>query len=476
MQRVFVRNLAFLLVLNVLVKPVWILGVNVGVQNAVGPADYGIYFAVLNLAYIFQVFLDLGIQNFNNKSIAGDPKLYSTYLGNMALIKAVLGVLFFLLLFTVGKVVLGYADRYLYLLGIVGFNVFLSSFLLFLRSNLAGLHLFKWDSIASVADRVLMIVMCGGLLIFSKDSFVIEWFAYAQTISYGLVIAGVGVVLGLKAPAVYWTIKRGLLFRILKSSLPFALLNLLMASYTRLDGVMLESLLPDGNFHAGIYAQGFKFYEASTMIAFLFAGLLLPIFSGLIARNESVIPIVQRASQVLLVPVFVLVVASYFQSEPLANALFSAFTTDTSIVLRILMLSLFPVSVGYIFGTLLTANGNLLFLNVTSLIGLVANVALNAYLIPVYKAEGAAWATLITQSVVLGAQWLYATKMFEGTLAGMSWVRTLFFISGTIVIGLIINAYLVPSLMFWTLHILLALGLALSLRILDLKEAFKLLK
>jgi O-antigen/teichoic acid export membrane protein len=475
-QRVFVRNLAFLLLLNVLVKPVWILGVNVGVQNAVGPADYGVYFAVLNLAYIFQVFLDLGIQNFNNKSIAGDPKLYSIYLGNMALIKAVLGVLFFVLLFVVGKGVLGYSERYLYLLGIVGFNVFLSSFLLFLRSNLAGLHLFKWDSVASVADRVLMIVICGGLLIYSKESFVIEWFAYAQTISYALVSVSVGIVLGIKAPAVQWTIKRGLLFSIIKSSLPFALLNLLMASYTRLDGIMLERLLPDGNFHAGIYAQGFKFYEASTMIAFLFAGLLLPIFSGLIARNERVVPIIQRASQVLLVPVFVLVVASFFQSEPLANALFSAFTADTSVVLRILMLSLFPVSVGYIFGTLLTANGNLLFLNLTSLIGLVANILLNIYLIPVYQAEGAAWATLITQSVVLGAQWLYATKQFEGSLAGMPWTEVLVFTVGTIVIGLIFRYFLEASLMFWALHILLALGLALSLRILDLKEAFKLLK
>ncbi len=459
-----------------MVKPVWILGVNVGVQNAVGPDDYGIYFVVLNLAYIFQVFLDLGIQNFNNKSVAGDASLYKTYLGNMALIKAVLGILFFILLYTIGYAVLNYSARYLYLLGIVGFNVFLSSFLLFLRSNLAGLHFFKWDSIASVADRALMILICGALLITSKDTFAIEWYAYAQTISYVLVIVAVGIVLAIKAPVVQWTIRKGLLFGILKSSLPFALLNLLMASYTRLDGIMLEYMLPNGNYHAGVYAQGFKFFEASTMVAFLFAGLLLPIFSGLIARREDVLPILKRASQVLLVPVFALVVASFFQSQPLADVLFNVAVEDTSVVLQILILCLFPVSVGYIYGTLLTANGNLFFLNVTSLVGLVSNVLLNMYLIPLYNAEGAAWATLITQATVLGAQWYYATNKFSGSLVNLQWFKILIYAVGVVAIGLVISEYLGQSLLFWVLHILLALMLALSLRILDIKEAFKLLK
>ena len=51
-----------------------------------------------------------------------------------------------------------------------------------------------------------------------------------------------------------------------------------------------------------------------------------------------------------------------------------------------------------IFGTFLTAKGDLRFLNILSIGGIVLNFGLNYALIPTYGAEGAAIATLGTQS------------------------------------------------------------------------------
>ena len=45
MQRTFLTNLALLLVLNLLVKPFYILGIDAGVQDAVGAEGYGAYAA-----------------------------------------------------------------------------------------------------------------------------------------------------------------------------------------------------------------------------------------------------------------------------------------------------------------------------------------------------------------------------------------------------------------------------------------------
>ena len=66
------------------------------------------------------------------------------------------------------------------------FNQFLAVFLLYLRSNLAGLHLFFKDSIISVLDRFLLILICSLLLWGNLNSshFEIIWFVYAQTTSY----------------------------------------------------------------------------------------------------------------------------------------------------------------------------------------------------------------------------------------------------------------------------------------------------
>jgi|GEM_PF-5217839 len=45
MQRTFLTNLFLLLVLNLLVKPFYILGIDAGVQDAVGSEEYGGYAA-----------------------------------------------------------------------------------------------------------------------------------------------------------------------------------------------------------------------------------------------------------------------------------------------------------------------------------------------------------------------------------------------------------------------------------------------
>ena len=69
MQKKFLRNLVLLVFLNLLVKPFWILGVDRQVQNVVGPEEYGLYFTIFNFSFLFYIFLDLGITNFNNRNI-----------------------------------------------------------------------------------------------------------------------------------------------------------------------------------------------------------------------------------------------------------------------------------------------------------------------------------------------------------------------------------------------------------------------
>ena len=82
-QRKLVSGLFWVLLANLIVKPLWLLGVEVGVQNAVGNEMYGFYFAVFNLAYIFNILLDLGITNFNTRNIAQHPQLIGKHLSGI---------------------------------------------------------------------------------------------------------------------------------------------------------------------------------------------------------------------------------------------------------------------------------------------------------------------------------------------------------------------------------------------------------
>jgi phosphatidylglycerophosphate synthase len=77
MKRKFVVNLIFAVGINLLIKPFWVLGVERGVQNAIGASEYGFYFSLFSFSFLFNVILDFGINNYNNTFIAKYPHLLS---------------------------------------------------------------------------------------------------------------------------------------------------------------------------------------------------------------------------------------------------------------------------------------------------------------------------------------------------------------------------------------------------------------
>ena len=164
----------------------------------------------------------------------------------------------------------GYNIVQLKLLLILAVNQALVAFILYMRSNLAGLHLFVQDSLVSVLDRILLIIICSVLLWggLSSKPFQIEWFVFAQTVAYLITLLFCAFILIKKTKtfSIKWSLPFALV--ILKRSFPYALLILLMTIYYRIDSVMLERMLDDQSVQAGIYAQAYRFFEASNMIAY----------------------------------------------------------------------------------------------------------------------------------------------------------------------------------------------------------------
>ena len=158
MQRKLLSGLFWVLLANLLVKPFWILGIEVGVQNAVGNEAYGFYYAIFSFSYIFNILLDLGLTNFNTRNIAQHPQLIGKHLSGILGIKLLLLGLYVVVTFTVG-LLLGYGSEEFRLLALLTLCQFLNSLILYLRSNFEGLLLFRWDSLFSVLDRLMMIVI-----------------------------------------------------------------------------------------------------------------------------------------------------------------------------------------------------------------------------------------------------------------------------------------------------------------------------
>lgn len=414
MQKKFITNLAFLLFLNILIKPFWLLGIDRAVQNATGAEIYGGYYALFNFSFLFNILLDLGITNFNNRNISQNRHLLQKHLSGIISLRLALAGLYLVVSLT-AAVLLGYDILQIKMALILMLNQSLISFILYLRSNLAGLHLFKTDSIVSVLDRSIMIIICAWLLWGRTDNtpFQIEWFIWAQTVAYVITIFVVFLFLykRVKFERFRWNYLFAIM--ILKKSYPFAILILLMTFYNRIDSVMLERMLPDGSRQAGIYAQAYRLMDAANMMAYLFAGLLLPMFAHMLKQKESITGLLRLSYSLIAVPaVSVAAVAFYFNNEVM-DLLYHEHVGDSAAVFSMLMISFVAISTTYIFGTLLTANGNLKQLNLMATAGMTLNILLNFLFIPVLQVKGAAIASLITQFLTAGIQIGLCISVFQ---------------------------------------------------------------
>ena len=479
MQKKFITNLILLLSLNLLVKPFWILGIDRTVQNIVGSENYGFYFAIFNFSFLFNILLDFGITNFNNRNIAQNNHLLNKHFSSIVILKLILGLVFIFIAFAVALII-GYDGEQLKFLGFLAFNQFLISFILYLRSNISGLLLFKTDSLISVLDRVLMIIICGVLIWgnVTDKQFKIEWFIYAQTAAYLLTaLIALSVVIK-KAAFRKFNCNLPFFIMILKQSFPFALLVLLMTFYNRIDSVIIERILPQsiGNEQVGIYAHAYRLLDASNMIAFLFAVLLLPIFSKMIKQKESVEQLIKLAFSLLITISVIVALGSHFYSLELMQLLYKDHILESAHVFSLLMFGFIAISTTYIFGTLLTANGNLKQLNIIAASGMVISLILNFILIPKLLAVGSAYASLSAQFITAIIQIFVVQRFFKFKINYKYLISIILFIISVIVINIISKQLHFEWKINFAIMLIASIASATVLRLFHLKSIIKIIR
>ncbi len=413
-QQFFFRNLFFLIGLNVIIKPLWVFGIDRGVQNVVGAESYGFYFVLFNLSSLTAIVLDLGISHYSNRMVAINRLSLSELFPHMVAIKMLLSGLYLLITCGIGWW-LGYPMVALGLLCLVCLNQMLTGWILYIRSNINALHLFRLDSILSVLDKTLIIVVCGTLLVvpFFRDRFVIEWFIYVQTVA-------LLVTLFL---ALRWLARHGSLtvqwpnrisLHLLRATFPFALLIFLMTIYARVDAVMIQQLLPDnGTLEAGIYAGAFRILDALNQVGYLFSVLLLPMFSRLLSTGDDWLALLRGSASVLGTFALTAALGISTFARPIADLLYHEQDEAIGQVLEVLIFSLIGYATIAVFSTLLTAANRLWQLSGLAAGAALLNVLLNFWLIPRLGAVGAAWASCASVCLLGLAQIVFTFRLMR---------------------------------------------------------------
>ncbi|MRR18572.1 hypothetical protein EG827_00115 [bacterium] len=476
MRRKFLINIVFLLTVSVIVKAFWVLGIDRTVQNIVGETDYGTYFSLFSFSVLFTLVLDMGLSGFNNRAVSADPSRVRLYFGNVLLLRLLLTAAYFIITISVA-LAMGYPRWQLTLLMVLMLNQVMASMILWLRSNISGMQYLFLDSLLSVADRLVMIVICslllwGGL---TEGPFNIKWFVWSQTAAYFIVM-----IVALMA-----VIRRGgvssvrpdarVLRNIILTGLPYAAVVFAMTLYWRTDAVLLERLLPEGAREAGIYAQAFRLFDALAMIPVLFGGLLLPIMSRELASGRDIKPLAAMAGRMLLAPLGVAAVTLATFPGEMLDLLYAAPATDAATAFVFLMLALLPVAVTYIFSTMLTAAGSFKLLGLITVSGMVLNISLNCILMPSYHAPGAAFTALVTQLFVAVACMAAAEKTMFRMFNIRRVLLFLVMMFITFAAGRLLRMTSLPWIAAAALQLLAGLAVALAFRMIEPLKSLKLI-
>jgi O-antigen/teichoic acid export membrane protein len=388
----FFKGLSLLLLLNALVKPAWIFGIDLQVQNIAGHEQYGHYFAVFSFTTLLSFMADAGLSNMMAQRIASGTSLNTAYLLR---IKLILVACYVIACFAAARTWnMPYGPVLLYSIIIQA----LTSLFIFQRALITAHQLFRTDAVLSVVDKTAMIAVCGLLIYmpFVLGTLNLEIFLQCQVACLLLAVTGAAVVL-YRHRMIHPGGSREELLVLFRSVLPFVLIILFMVLHQRADAFLLERLHVQGAYEAGIYASAFRLLDAGNIAGYLAASFLVPF----IARHQA--DKIQLQQSVLgvrhLLLGFALASVAFciiFASELIAWLYHESSSYQAS-VLRWCMSALPAYYLIHIYGSVLTATRRFRsFISIVSVF-VLANIICNLVLLPTHGALGAAQVAAATQ-------------------------------------------------------------------------------
>ena len=394
----FYSSIGLLIFFNLLIKPAWIFGIDLQVQNIIGTKEYGNYFSILNLFIVFSFVTDWGFTIFFTRSASAMPAVYLKSAWSYSLIKILFAFIYMAVVFATAFFS-GINDWFI--VWMVVLVQVLTSFYLFLRSIITAMQKFKTEAWLSVLDKFLMILVCGTFIYlpFIAGSITLQKFLVTQVVSLSAALMVTMIILASVKISFEKINPQHLNLKLFKTALPFALIVFLMSVHNRFDGFLLERLHPDGSYEAGIYAAAYRLLDAFLMPGNLVIALLLPFVARQYEQRKLFGEVVLSVRHFLMMLTAGIVAIGFMLAPWIQNILYDHDPAYAAEVLRLTLLSMGGYTLIQVYGTILTATGHVRhFVNVIFL-SVILNLMLNLFLIPQFGAKAPALSALVTQNL-----------------------------------------------------------------------------
>ncbi len=402
------KNIVLAILLNLTIKPINLLLENI-VQDRIGHEQYGLFAALNAFSFLFIVLLDLGINQYVTKKFATHGNIQSGQLASYFSIKLALSFLYPFLMVLLGYLI-GYRHNEIQLLFLISLSYSLLQLIMYLRAKFQASQFFTIDSIASISDKSLLILLTSLLLLFGISlNLYVEARLITMVVAFVLVLIPAIKLYSFKAFSFNWN--RQTWKNIVRKTYPFALITVLFSIHDKIDQVMIERML--GDRASGLYAGAYRWLDAFMM----FLWIVLPMFFARFAfykNNKQDLSKILTMSQIITgIPIIFVSGFVWFYGEQLFFLLGHSTASEIeemTLCLKVLFIAVFIHGFFACLGTLLSATGGEHYMNKMLIISIVANIVLNVILLPKMGIMGAAIATVCSNLFVSISYLLYLVK------------------------------------------------------------------
>lgn len=395
------RNISWLGLANVLVKPLWFVFITAACMRLLGVSEFGVMTAALSLGMLAASLVDLGMTQYTTREVARMPRKASRYFSNFMLLR-------------LGNTVVAWGGAVAAALvldyrgGALVAVMFGAAYTLTLqltnycRGIYRAFEDLRQEAAMLVLEKVLVI---GGGLSLLLATHLASW-----------TLAGMAAGMAMATAANTWWIhhryarirlrlfSRPFIAKSLKLMIPFGVAGLFTSIYYRVDMVMVEAFL--GEVATGQYGAAYRVLEALQMLPALIAlAAVYPRLARLHHDGE-----VARFRRLMKLSLAGLVGASLLVTVVIylfAAQVIHILDPDPSYgpaagALRILVWSFPLLAANFLLYSALISMDQQRFASLALGSAVVMNVGLNVFLIPAIGIDGAAVATVIPEAILCG--------------------------------------------------------------------------
>ncbi|HJY63015.1 MAG TPA: oligosaccharide flippase family protein [Ignavibacteria bacterium] len=370
--------------------------------------QYGEIVTLITFAMIVQIFFDLGLPAFLQREIASgaesESELFSiSFIFTLVLLPFYIGISYLL------KILI-YPEIETTLFLIIFFFIYESSIVNVCNKALSGINDFRSQLSAFLISRIYILLMfITGLYIlrFSVEQLML-------VILSGFFLNLILIFRSLNSNSINlkfseFSIKK--IKPLLKAAIPLGLAVIFNFLYDKID-LMLISKLKDFD-QAAYYNIGYGLYKSATIgFSFLLVAGFTQVAS--LGRNKDAVKeFFNDHAKAILIICTITGIILFVLSDVIVSLLYTGRYADASIVIKILSAGFIGLGLNNLTGITLNGMGFFKVVMYITLYGLIINVILNFFFIPLYGIVAASIISVVTEYFIFFVQYYYLRKILS---------------------------------------------------------------